>query len=119
MTARIPSAEAAGEQPSFDGIEAFLDFHEETGRVVPLPELDRKTRARVRLVILSLRLNTVRLREARRRLVRTLQRAWKIGDLKYIKEALSQGPDRFVAQKLWESKRPPLPAVGEKSDESI
>lgn len=102
-----------------DGLDAFLDFHEETGRVVPLPELDRKTQARVRLVIRALRLNTVRRREARRRLLRMLQRAWKSGDLKVVREAIAQGPDRFVGRKLLESKRPSGTAPGGKSDSAI
>jgi hypothetical protein len=100
-------ASSGGERLLVEALEGWIDFHEETGRVVPLPELDHATRARVRLVLLALRLNTARRRVARRRLLRTLQRAWKSGDLRYIKEALSQGPDRFVARKLLESKRPP------------
>jgi hypothetical protein len=87
-------------------LDAWIDFHEETGRVVPLPELDRATRARVRLVIFALRLNDGRRRQARRRLLRMLQRAWKIGDLRSVKEALAQGPYRFIGRKFLASKRP-------------
>jgi hypothetical protein len=106
VTAPRRGASTGGERLDAGALEAWIDFHEETGRVVPLPELDPKTRARVRLCLIALGLNTARRREARRRLLRTLQRAWKSGDLRYVKEALSQGPDRFVARKLLESKRP-------------
>jgi hypothetical protein len=93
-----------------DLLEGWIDFHEQTGRVLPLPELDRATRARVRLVILSFRLNDTVFRQARRRLFRMLQRAWKIGDLKYVKAVLAEGPCRFVGKKFLESKRPPSPS---------
>jgi hypothetical protein len=119
MTEPKRRVSSGGQSMEVDGLDAFIDFHEETGRVVPLPELDRRTRARVRLVILALRLNTVRRREARRRLLRMLQRAWKSGDLKVVREALAQGPDRFVGRKLLESKRPPGTTLGGKSNGSI
>lgn len=99
-------------------LDAWIDFHEETGRVVPLPELDRATRARVRLVLLALRLNDGRLRQGRRRLLRTLQHAWKTGDLTSVKDALTQGPHRFVARKFLASKRPSRATPSYKSEKS-
>ena len=91
-------------------LEGWVDLAPESGRIVPLPELDRATRARVRLVILGLRLNDPARRAARRRLLRALQRAWKIGDLKYVKAALAQGPFRLVSSRFLESRRPaPIP----------
>jgi len=89
-----------------DALAGWIDFLPESGRVVPLPELDRPTRARVRLVILGLGLNDPARRATRRRLLRALQRAWKIGDLKYVKEALAAGPCRLVSAQFLASKRP-------------
>lgn len=91
-------------------LAGFVEIVPESGRVVPLPELDRATRARVRLVILGLRLNEAPRRASRRRLVRALARAWKIGDLKYVKAALADGPFRLVSSQFLESKRPPRPS---------
>jgi hypothetical protein len=88
-------------------LDGWIDVDEASGRIFPLPELDRATRARVRLVILGLHLNDATLRVSRRRLARALQRAWKIGDLKYVKEALAEGPCRLVSRKFLASKRPP------------
>lgn len=90
-----------------DALDGWVDIDEASGRVIPLPELDRATRARVRLVLRGLRLNDAGLRASRRRLLRALQRAWKIGDLKYVKEAQTEGPCRLVSRKFLASKRPP------------
>jgi len=103
---------AAAEQ-----LEAWVDLAPASGRIVPRPELDRETRARVRLVILGLRLNEPAQRVARRRLLRALQRAWKIGDLKYVKAALADGPFRLVSRRFLESKRPPAAPKGTRFDD--
>jgi len=87
-------------------LEGWVDLAPESGRIVPRAELDRGTRARVRLVIIGLHLNDPARRASRRRLVRALQRAWKIGDLKYVKEALAHGPFRLASSTFLESRRP-------------
>lgn len=93
-------------------LDGWIDLSPASGRIVPLPELDRATRARVRLVIIGLGLNDPAQRAARRRLLRALQRAWKIGDLKHVKAALADGPFRLVSRRFLESKRPPATPRG-------
>lgn len=107
MSAAAPGCEALG--LAAEQLDGWVDYHEESGRILPRPELDRATRARVRLAILALGLNDATKRAARRKLVRALFKAWKIGDLKYVKEALAQGPYRLVGSKFLASKRPSTP----------
>lgn len=92
-------------RPDVDPVDAWFDFHEETGRIAPAPELDRRTRARVRLTIRVLGLNTTARCDQRRRLLRELQVRWNAGDLEYVKEALVQGPYRFVAERFRASRK--------------
>lgn len=92
-------------RPDVDPVEAWFEFHEESGRLAPAPELDRQTRARVRLTIRVLGLNSSERCTMRRVLLRALQVRWKAGDLEYVREALTTGPYRFVAEKFRASKK--------------
>jgi uncharacterized protein (TIGR02646 family) len=92
-------------RPDVDPVDQWFDFHEETGALAPAPELDRRTRARVRLTIRVLGLNATERCTMRRLLMRDLHTAWKVGDLERIVEALKLGPYRFVARKFAASKK--------------
>lgn len=87
-------------RPDVDPVEDWFDFDEETGALAPAPELDRQTRARVRLTIRVFQLNTSDRCAARQMCLRGLQNAFRCRDLDYIVEAMRQGPYRFIAKKF-------------------
>jgi uncharacterized protein (TIGR02646 family) len=92
-------------RPDVDPVDAWFDFHAETGRLAPAPELDRRTRWRVWKTIRVLGLNTTERCELRRKLLRDLDRANRIGDNEYLVEAAKRGPYRFVARKFLAGKK--------------
>lgn len=92
-------------RPDVDPVDQWFDFHEETGELHPAPELDRKTRARVRLTIRVLGLNARERCIQRRGLLQALRVRWSAGDIAYLEEALQVGPYRFVAEKFRAAKK--------------
>lgn len=87
-------------RPDVDPVEAWIEFEEESGRLVPSPVIDRRTRARVRLTIRVLGLNATERCVQRKWLLRALENALRVGDTEYLIEALKSGPYRFVAEKF-------------------
>ena len=92
-------------RPDVDPVDEWFDFHEETGRLAPAPELDLKTRARVRLTIRVLGLNAGERPTMRRTLMRNLHNAWCARDYELIDEMARHGVYRFVARKFLVSKK--------------
>jgi uncharacterized protein (TIGR02646 family) len=85
-------------RPDRDPVDRWILFDVETGRVLPAPEIDRRTRARVRLTLGVLGLNTVDRCKARRRLWKSLENAFKTPpDRDALREHAEHGPYRFVA----------------------
>ncbi len=93
-------ASCALARPDVDPVETWFDFDELTGRIEPSPELDRRTRARVRLTIRVFGLNAVERCKGRQRLVRTLNNALLAHDFDLIREEAKVGPYRFVTRKF-------------------
>ncbi len=87
-------------RPDVDPVEAWFDFHEETGQLAPAPELDRKTRGRVRMTIRVFGLNATERCKERQRMLRTLDHALRGRDIEYLREAAKAGAYRFVTRKF-------------------
>lgn len=97
-------ASCALARPDVDPVEAWFDFDEVTGRLEPAPELDRRTRARVRLTIRVFGLNATARCKERQRLPRTLDNALRTRDFTFVTEAVKAGPYRFVTEKFLRAK---------------
>lgn len=93
-------ASCALARPDVDPVEAWFDFDEVTGRLEPAPELDQRTRARVRLTIQVFGLNATARCKERQRLLRTLDDALRARDLRLLQSAEKAGPYRFVTRKF-------------------
>jgi uncharacterized protein (TIGR02646 family) len=91
-------------RPDVDPVEAWLDFHPETGRLEPAPVLERRTRARARLTIRVLGLNEIRRCKARQRLLRDLDIYWNTGAWDDLRDALARGVYRFVTASFFASR---------------
>lgn len=92
-------ASCALARPDSDPVETWFDFDELTGRLEPAPELDRRTRARVRLTIRVFGLNAVERCKARQRYIRYLS-AWLRSDQELLQAEAKDGPYRFVTRKF-------------------
>lgn len=93
-------ASCALARPDIDPVEAWFDFHEETGELAPAPELDRRTRARVRLTIQVFGLNATARCKERQRMLRMLDNMLRGGDIKELSAMATAGPYRFVTRKF-------------------
>jgi uncharacterized protein (TIGR02646 family) len=98
-------------RPDVDPVDRWFDFHAETGRLAPAPDLDRRTQARVRLTIRVLGLNDTGRCKERQRLLRTLQAYYAMGANEDLHEAFTRGPYRFVAASFLASKKRLAPLV--------
>jgi len=90
-------------RPDADPVEEWLDCDPEDGRLFPRPELDRRTKARVRLTIRVFGLNAAERRFARVKHLRMLRAILQSPDRAMIGEYASQGPYRLVARRLIEA----------------
>ena len=98
-------------RPDLDPVEDWFEFHAETGRLAPAPELDSGTRRRILLTIRTFQLNATSRCKQRQRFVRELDNALRTRDSGYIVEALTQGPYRFVARKFVAANRKRMPSL--------
>jgi uncharacterized protein (TIGR02646 family) len=94
-------------RPDTDPVDAWFDVDLETGAVRASPEIEDATiRARIRLTIVVLRLNTPDRCKARHDVVRACRNAWKREastrehDRPTVHERAMQGPYRFVARRF-------------------
>ena len=83
-------------RPDVDPVEKMIDFDPETGALMPAIDFDRKERARVRLTLRVLGLNTNARRAARKRALRLLRSASEAD----IEESRKIGPYRMVADRM-------------------
>lgn len=97
-------ASCALARPDVDPVDAWFDFDEVTGRLEPAPELDRRTRARVRLTIRVFGLNTTARCKQRQGVLRDLEIAVRLGALDVVQMAATTGPYRFVTKKFLRAK---------------
>jgi hypothetical protein len=93
-------------RPDVDPVDAWFDVDLDTGALRPSPEIDDPViRARVRLTIVVLRLNTLDRCKARRGVVRACRNAWKREavtrqhDRATVHDLCQQGPYRIVARR--------------------
>ncbi len=83
-------------------------------KAADIPELDRRTRARVRLTLSVFGLNSQDRCKARRRVWKVLENAWKSPpDRASLDDYTRNGPYRFVAALFLQTMaEPPVPARG-------
>jgi uncharacterized protein (TIGR02646 family) len=85
-------------RPDRNPVERWFVFDLDTGRVNPAPELDRRTRAQVRLTTRVFQLNTEGRCMARKRVWRAMENAAKHPqDSASLEDYAAHGPYRFVA----------------------
>lgn len=84
-------------RPDLDPVDRWLVYHVDTGRLEPAPELSRRTRARVRMTLRVLGLNSTTRCKARGQIWRCLEIASKAGEATFIEQYARSGPYRFVA----------------------
>lgn len=94
-------------RPDRDPVDQWFAFDPSDGRLYPAPELERKTRARVRLTIRIFGLNHSTRCSARVRTWKTLENIVKepIDDA-LLQEYAQRGPFRFVSTLFLKSKAP-------------
>lgn len=104
-------------RPDTDPVDAWFDVDLETGVLRPSPDVDDPIiRARVRLTIVVLRLNTPDRCKSRRDIVRACRNAWKREaatrehDRPTVYERAALGPYRFVARRFLDAVPPSSPS---------
>jgi len=87
-------------RPDVDPVEQWFDFDPTNGRLSPAPELDRRTRWRVRVTIRVFGLNATERCTARKAHLRNLENALRCNDIETLMSLRERGPYRFIAKKL-------------------
>jgi uncharacterized protein (TIGR02646 family) len=98
-------------RPDVDPVEAWFDFDEVTGRLEPSPEIDLRSRARVRLTIRVFGLNTTLRCVTRKQMLRDLSNALLAGRLDHLEQKLKTGPYRFVTRKFMQANQKRIAAA--------
>jgi uncharacterized protein (TIGR02646 family) len=103
-------------RPDTDPVDVWFDVDLETGVLRPGPGVDDPIiRARVRLTIIVLHLNSTERCKARRDVVRACRNAWKREagtrehDRPTVHDRVVQGPYRFVARRFLDAVPPSTP----------